>query len=198
MLEQNSKALFIQAIQTLVKKLLVTIGEDPNREGLLKTPYRVAKAYEKWFGGYSQDPKAVLETTFSDEAYSQMVLLTGISFFSHCEHHLAPFYGKIHVGYIPRGKIVGISKLARLVEVYSRRLQTQERLTDQIAQTFFEVCNPLGVGVLCKGIHMCIRSRGVEQADTVMTTSSLLGNFLTENTVRVEFLRLVGMSEGGI
>lgn len=179
-------------VASLVRKLLICIGENPDREGLVQTPERVARAYETWFGGYKLDPREILKTEFSSEAYSQMILLRDISFHSMCEHHMVCFFGKIHIGYIPHKKIVGISKLARLVEVFSRRLQTQERMTDQIAHTFFDVCNPLGVGILCNGLHMCIRSRGVEQQGAVMTTSCLLGNFLADSTVRGEFLKLVG------
>jgi GTP cyclohydrolase I len=179
-------------VEDLVSKLLQEVGEDPGREGLLGTPHRVAKAYEFLLSGYSKDIKKVLNGAVFLEKYSEMVIVKDIDLFSMCEHHLLPFYGKAHVAYIPNGKILGLSKLPRLVEVFSRRLQVQERLTQQIADTLYEVLNPDGVGVVIEARHMCMMMRGVEKQNSVATTSAMLGVFRDDVKTRQEFLTLIG------
>lgn len=174
-----------------VTRVLEVIGEDPTREGLLDTPKRVLKSYGTLFGGYKQNPKDVLKTTFEGEGYDQIVLLDNIEFFSTCEHHMLPFYGKAHVAYIPRKRVVGLSKLARLVECFSRRLQIQERMTSQIAAALNEALEPQGVGVVLQAKHFCMVARGVQKQNAVMTTSSLIGLFKTDSKCRAEFLNLV-------
>lgn len=172
-----------------VRTLLDFIDDDPAREGLEDTPARVVKSYAEIFAGYTQDPAAVLGTTFGEcESYSQMILLTGIKLQSTCEHHMLPFNGEAAVAYIPRERVVGISKLARLVEVYSRRLQIQEKLTEQVADALHEHLDPLGVGVLMKAHHACMGCRGVRHENARMTTTALRGEFLTDAAVRAEFL----------
>lgn len=175
----------------LVRKLLEFIGEDPEREGLADTPKRVIKAYEKLFSGYAQKPEDVL-TVFGDELYDEMIVVKDIEFYSTCEHHMIPFHGKAHVGYIPDGKIIGLSKIPRLVEIYARRLQNQERMTSQIAQGLYDVLKPKGVGVIVEARHFCVMARGVEKQNSLVTTSSLRGLFKKELTTRNEFLRHVG------
>jgi GTP cyclohydrolase I len=161
-----------------IRTILLWIGEDPMREGLRDTPKRVIKSYAEKFNGYNIDPKAILSTEFSEtENYNGIVLLSNIDVESYCEHHLAPIIGKAHIGYIPKDKVVGISKLARLVEVFSHRLQLQERLTSQIANTINDCLEPLGIAVMIKAKHHCICHRGVNHRDTYMTTSSFLGSF---------------------
>lgn len=179
-------------VEDLVSKLLQEVGEDPGREGLLRTPHRVAKAYEFLLSGYTKDIKKVLNGAVFNERYSEMVIVKDIDLFSMCEHHLLPFYGKAHVAYIPNGKILGLSKLPRLVEVFSRRLQVQERLTQQIADTLYEVLNPDGVGVVIEARHMCMMMRGVEKQNSVATTSAMLGVFRDDVKTRQEFLTLIG------
>ena len=179
-------------VEDLVSKLLQEVGEDPGREGLLRTPHRVAKAYEFLLSGYTKDIKKVLNGAVFNERYSEMVIVKDIDLFSMCEHHLLPFYGKAHVAYIPNGKILGLSKLPRLVEVFSRRLQVQERLTQQIADTLYEVLNPDGVGVVIEARRMCMMMRGVEKQNSVATTSAMLGVFRDDVKTRQEFLTLIG------
>ena len=179
-------------VEDLVSKLLQEVGENPGREGLLRTPHRVAKAYEFLLSGYTKDIKKVLNGAVFNERYSEMVIVKDIDLFSMCEHHLLPFYGKAHVAYIPNGKILGLSKLPRLVEVFSRRLQVQERLTQQIADTLYEVLNPDGVGVVIEARHMCMMMRGVEKQNSVATTSAMLGVFRDDVKTRQEFLTLIG------
>lgn len=178
-----------------VVRMLEVIGEDPNREGLLDTPKRVIKSYGTLFGGYKADPKELLKTTFHGEGYDQIVLLDNIEFFSTCEHHLLPFFGKAHVAYIPRKRVVGLSKLARIVECFSRRLQIQERLTDQIAGALDEALDPEGVAVVLQAKHFCMVARGVQKQNSVMTTSSLKGLFKTDTKARTEFMTLIGRSQ---
>lgn len=175
-----------------VTRILQYIGEDPNREGLKDTPSRVVRSFEKLYGGYKEDPKAILKTSFAEGACTEMVVLKGIEMYSTCEHHMLPFYGKAHIGYIPAGKVVGISKLARLLEVFARRLQIQERLGQQITQTIQDELQPLGCGCVLEAQHHCMTSRGVEKQDSIMVTSSLRGVFLEKREVRDEFLRLIG------
>ena len=175
-----------------VRSLLSFIGEDPNREGLLDTPKRVVKAMHEHFRGYNMDPAEALARTFSEvEGYDQMVLLTDLDIQSHCEHHMVPFVGKAHVAYIPDGKVVGLSKLAKVVEIFSKRLQVQEKLTAQIAQAIQEHLNPLGVAVVIECRHFCMCSRGVHQPRAWTTTSKLTGIFLKNMATREEFLRLI-------
>jgi GTP cyclohydrolase I len=178
-------------IEEHVRQILIQIGEDPNREGLVKTPYRVARAYEYLTKGYAQDPKEVVNKAMFTEDYQEMVLVKDIDFFSLCEHHLLPFFGRAHVAYIPKHRIVGLSKVARLVEVYSRRLQVQERLTTQVANTLMEELDPLGVGVVIRAEHLCMRMRGVEKQNSIVTTSAMLGAFRTQQPTREEFITLI-------
>lgn len=174
----------------LVRQLLVGIGEDPDREGLLKTPERVARALESLTQGYDQDPAAVLGDALFTEEYSEMIIVRDIDFYSLCEHHLIPFYGRAHVAYVPDKKIIGISKLARLVECFARRLQVQERMTSQVAATLNDTLRPLGVGVVIRAQHMCMRMRGVEKPNSEVVTSALLGCFRQRDT-RQEFMNLI-------
>ena len=175
-----------------VRSILAFIGEDPNREGLLDTPKRVVKAMHEHYRGYAMDPAEALSRTFSEvEGYDQMVLLTDIDIQSHCEHHMVPFVGKAHVAYIPDGKVVGLSKLAKVVEIFSKRLQVQEKLTAQIAEAIQTHLNPLGVAVVIECRHFCMCYRGVHQPRAWTTTSKLTGIFLKNMATREEFLRLI-------
>ncbi len=178
-------------LQKNIRKFFKHIGEDPEREGLKDTPKRMLAAWEKLFGGYKQNPKDVL-TVFGDELYDEMIVVKDIEFYSMCEHHCLPFFGRAHVGYIPDGKIIGLSKLPRLVEIYSRRLQNQERLTSQIARGLQDILKPKGVGVILEAKHFCMMARGVEKQNSEVTTSALLGLFKRELNTRNEFLRHVG------
>jgi GTP cyclohydrolase IA len=182
-------------IEDNVRQILSHIGEDPAREGLVKTPYRVARAYEYLTKGYDQDPKEVINKAMFTEDYQEMVLVKDIDFFSLCEHHLLPFFGRAHVAYIPQHRIVGLSKVARLVEVFSRRLQVQERLTTQVANTLMEELDPLGVGVIIRAEHLCMRMRGVEKQNSTVTTSAMLGAFRNQQPTREEFITLVNGSQ---
>jgi GTP cyclohydrolase I len=175
----------------LIRDLLKSIGEDPSREGLLETPSRVAKAYGFLTKGYQESVKEVLNNAIFAEKYSEMVIVKDIDFFSICEHHMLPFFGKAHVAYIPHGKILGLSKVPRIVEVFSRRLQVQERLTQQIAETLFNALKPEGVGVVIEARHMCMMMRGVEKQNSVATTSAMLGVFRDDMRTRQEFLHLI-------
>ncbi len=181
-----------QGIEDHVRNILQHMGEDPDREGLLKTPYRVARAFEYLTKGYQQDPKEVINgAVFTEEDYSEMIVVKDIDFFSMCEHHILPFFGRANVAYIPDKHIVGISKIARLVDVYARRLQVQERLTTQVANTLMEELRPLGVGVIITAEHLCMRMRGVEKQNSIVTTSATLGAFRTHQETREEFITLV-------
>jgi GTP cyclohydrolase I len=181
----------LRAIEPHVRAILEELGEDPSREGLAKTPARVARAYEFLTHGYRQDPKAVINGALFVEDYSEMILCRDIDFFSLCEHHLLPFFGKAQVAYIPKNHIVGLSKMARLVEVFARRLQVQERLTTQIATTLMDELDALGVGVVLKAEHLCMRMRGVEKQNSVVVTSAMLGAFRTHQATRQEFMTLL-------
>ncbi len=174
-----------------LESLLEQLGEDPKREGLLRTPHRVAKALEFLTSGYTQDINKVLNGAIFNERYSEMVIVKDIDFYSMCEHHMLPFFGKAHVAYIPNGKIVGLSKIPRIVEVFSRRLQVQERMTQQIADTLYSALNPDGVGVVIEARHMCMMMRGVEKQNSVATTSAMLGVFREDVKTRQEFLTLI-------
>ena len=178
--------------EAAVRTLLRWAGDDPSREGLVETPLRVARAWREWFSGYTLDPDAYLRRTFEEvEGYDEMVVLRDIPFESHCEHHLAPIIGKAHVGYLPGGKVVGISKLARVVEAYARRLQVQEKLTAQIADCIERVLLPRGVGVVIEASHECMTTRGVHTRGVSMVTSTMRGSFRDDARTRAEFLAFV-------
>ncbi len=179
-----------QKISELVKEILKEIGEDVSREGLVDTPKRVAKAYEKLFSGYGFDPNKI-STTFDGEDFDEMIICKDINFYSMCEHHMLPFFGTVAIGYIPGKKIIGLSKLARIVEVFARRLQNQERLTKQIAETLSEILDPKGVGVVIEAKHFCMMARGVEKTNASMTTSFCTGLFKKNSKTRSEFLKLI-------
>lgn len=179
------------SLETYIRQILALVGEDPAREGLLKTPARVARALRFLTKGYAGDPKAVINGALFTEDYQEMIVLKDLDFFSLCEHHILPFFGKAHVAYIPKHRIVGISKLARLVEVYARRLQVQERMTTQIANMLMDELDPLGVGVVLQAEHLCMRMRGVEKQNSVVVTSTMLGVFRTHQETRQEFMTFV-------
>ncbi|MGH8180265.1 MAG: GTP cyclohydrolase I FolE [Steroidobacteraceae bacterium] len=183
------------AAEEAVRTLLRWTGDDPAREGLRDTPSRVVAAYEEWFSGYASDPADYLRRTFEEVGgYDEMVVLRDISFESHCEHHLAPIIGRVHVGYLPNNKVVGISKLARVVEGYSRRLQVQEKLTAQIAGCIDEVLHPRGVGVVVDAVHQCMTTRGVHKRGVSMITSRMTGTFREDARTRAEFLQFIGIT----
>jgi len=175
-----------------VRTLLRWAGDDPEREGLVDTPKRVAKAYEDWFSGYGSNPVTYLERTFEEvEGYDEMIVLRDIEFESHCEHHMAPIIGHAHVGYLPDHKVVGISKLARVVEAFARRLQVQEKMTAQVANCIWNVLNPKGVGVVIEASHQCMTTRGVHKTNVSMVTSQMLGLFREDARTRSEFLQMI-------
>ncbi len=178
-------------MQDIIRQLLVALGEDPSREGLRNTPQRVEKALRFLTSGYGADPDAVLNNALFTVDYNEMVIVKDIDFYSLCEHHLLPFFGRCHVAYIPREKVVGLSKIPRLVEMFARRLQVQERLTNQIAETIREKINPLGVGVVMEATHLCMSMRGVEKQNSFAVTSAMLGSFRTDARTRSEFLTLI-------
>ena len=180
-----------RTMESMIGGILKGIGENPTREGLRKTPDRVARMLEFLTKGYGENVSEVLNKAVFTERYSEMVIVKDIDFYSLCEHHLLPFYGKCHIAYIPNGKIVGLSKLPRLVEVFSRRLQVQERLTQQIADTLYSVLKPQGVGVVMEARHLCMMMRGVEKQNSVATTSAMLGSFRKDVKTRSEFLTLI-------
>ena len=180
-----------------VRTLLKWAGDDPAREGLLDTPKRVAKAYEDWFSGYALDPDEYMARTFEEVAgYDEMIVLRDIEYESHCEHHMAPIIGKVHVGYLPDGKVVGISKLARVVEAYARRFQVQEKMTAQIAHCIQRALQPRGVGVVVVGTHECMTTRGIHKRGVSMVTSKMLGSFREDARTRAEFLRFIEVGPG--
>ena len=178
-------------MEKIIKELLLTVGEDPAREGLRKTPARVKRSLEFLTSGYRQDLKTIIKGAIFEEECDDMVIVKNIEFFSLCEHHLLPFHGKCNIGYIPQGKIFGVSKLARIVDVFARRLQLQERLTRQIAHTIQDAVKPEGVGVVMEAQHMCMTMRGVEKQHSRMVTSAMLGSFRSESATRTEFLSLI-------
>jgi GTP cyclohydrolase I len=187
--------------EAAVRTLLQWAGDDPTREGLIDTPARVARAFEDWFSGYGQDPEEYMRRTFEEvEGYDDMIVLKDIRFESHCEHHLAPIIGRAHVGYLPNNKVVGISKLARVVEAYARRLQVQEKLNAQIAHTIQKILEPKGVAVVIEASHQCMTTRGVHKTGVNMVTSTMLGDFRSNEITRREFLAVIGnpsSSHGG-
>jgi GTP cyclohydrolase IA len=192
--DRPSRAEAEAAVRTLIR----WAGEDPKREGLLATPSRVARAYEEWFGGYQVDPREFLQRTFEEVAgYDEVVVLKNIRFESHCEHHMAPIIGRVHVGYLPRHRVVGISKLARLVDAYAKRMQIQERLTAEIAGCLDSVLKPYGVAVVVEGAHQCMTTRGAHKSDVTMTTSRMLGVFRTQPQTRQEFFTAINLQAGG-
>ncbi len=176
-----------------IRVLLGWVGEDPDREGLKATPGRVVRAFEEWYSGYKEDPEEYLRRAFHEvDGYDEMIVLRDIGFESHCEHHMAPIIGKAHVGYLPDRKVVGISKLARVVETFSRRLQVQEAMTAQIAHCIQDVLKPKGVGVVVEGVHQCMTTRGIHKPGVAMITSQLLGHFRSDPRTRAEFLNIIG------
>ena len=179
-----------------VRAILRGIGEDPEREGLQKTPERVARALQFLTKGYHEDPAAILKSALFSEEYSEMIVLKDLDFFTLCEHHLLPFFGKAHVAYIPSKKILGLSKLARLFEVFARRLQVQERLTTQVATSLMEAIDPQGVGVVVEAEHLCMRMRGIEKQNSVVVTSCMLGTFRDRQETREEFTTLIRSRNG--
>ncbi len=181
-------------MQELITRQLALMGEDPNREGLLKTPERVEKSLQFFTQGYQQDLKGILNEALFSIDYEEMLIVKDIDFFSLCEHHLLPFFGKCHIAYIPRKKVIGLSKLPRIVEVFSRRLQVQERLTKQIAEAIQETVSPLGVGVVMKAQHLCMMMRGVEKQNTLAVSSTMIGAFREDSKTREEFLNLINSS----
>src|SRR5688572_5862028 len=184
-------------MQDLVRRLLVEIGEDPDREGLVRTPLRVERALKFLTSGYGADIDAVLNNALFTVDYSEMVIVKDIDFYSLCEHHLLPFFGKCHVAYIPQQYVIGLSKIPRLVDVFARRLQVQERMTNQIAETIRQKVDPLGVAVVCEGTHLCMSMRGVEKQNSFAVTSAMLGSFRDNARTRMEFLELIRGRAGG-
>ena len=185
--------------EAAVRTLIEWAGDDPEREGLVGTPERVVRAYEEFFAGYFEDPVAMLTTTFEETAdYDEMIVMRDIRLESHCEHHIVPILGKVHIGYLPSNRVVGISKLARVVEVFAKRMQIQERLTAQIGDTIQEVLQPRGVGVVIEAAHQCMTTRGVRKPGVSMVSSHMLGSFRDDPTTRQEFLSIIGGSRGGI
>ncbi|RLA22566.1 MAG: GTP cyclohydrolase I FolE [Gammaproteobacteria bacterium] len=179
-----------------VERLLLWAGEDPRREGLVDTPKRVVDAYLDWFSGYKDDPVKFLQRTFQEvEGYDEMIVLRDISFESHCEHHIAPIIGVAHVGYLPNNKVVGISKLARVVETFARRFQVQEKMTAQIANCIQDVLKPKGVGIVIDATHQCMTTRGIHKSGVSMVTSRMLGTFRKDARTRAEFLRMIGKND---
>lgn len=179
-------------IECAVQTILEAIGEDVNREGLLRTPERVARMYEELTAGYHVDPDRLINDAIFDVQYDQMVVVKQIDFYSLCEHHMLPFLGQVHVAYLPAGRVIGLSKIPRIVEMFARRLQVQERMTQQIADFLDEQLHPLGVAVVAEGLHMCAAMRGVKKANARMTTSAMLGTFRTNHVTRAEFFQHIG------
>ena len=186
-------------MQDLIRHLLVELGEDPAREGLVRTPHRVEKALKFLTSGYGADIDTVLNDALFTVDYSEMVIVKDIDFYSLCEHHLLPFFGKCHVAYIPQRHVIGLSKIPRLVDVFARRLQVQERMTNQIAETIRQKIDPLGVAVVCEGTHLCMSMRGVEKQNSFAVTSAMLGSFRDNARTRMEFLELIrGRASGSL
>ena len=190
-MRRQSKMENYSKIQDIMKSLLEEIGEDPNREGLIKTPARVAKAWDFFSQGYKADIQEIVNDAIFDEDCSEMVVVRDIEFFSMCEHHMIPFFGRCHVGYLPNNKIIGLSKIPRIVDAFSQRLQVQERLTTQVAETLMGILDPKGVGVVMEGRHLCMQMRGVEKQNSLATTSAMLGQFRKSAETRSEFLSII-------
>jgi GTP cyclohydrolase IA len=190
-LSTESTTITSATFEDLVRELIVRLGEDPEREGLLRTPDRVHRAYRHLVKGYKEDPDAMLKKALFTVDYDEMVIVKDVEMFSLCEHHMLPFFGKVHVAYIPNGKVIGLSKIPRLIEIFSRRLQIQERLTTQIAETIQNAIQPQGVGVVIEARHLCMMMRGVEKQHSAAVTSSMLGCFRDEQETRSEFLSLI-------
>jgi GTP cyclohydrolase I len=184
--------------EDLVREMIVRLGEDPAREGLVRTPDRVHRAYKHLLRGYKEDAEAMLKAALFTVSYDEMVIVKDVEMFSLCEHHMLPFFGKVHVAYIPNGKVIGLSKIPRLIEIFSRRLQIQERLTTQIAETIQKAIEPQGVGVVIEARHLCMMMRGVEKQHSSAVTSSMLGCFRNEQETRTEFLSLIHQRLNGL
>ena len=193
----ESPTLTAASFEELIHEMIVRLGEDPDREGLDRTPARVHKAFEYLTRGYQQDPDVLLKGALFTVHYDEMVIVKDIEMFSLCEHHMLPFFGKVHVAYIPNGKVIGLSKIPRLIEIFSRRLQIQERLTTQIAESIQKAIQPLGVGVVVEARHLCMMMRGVEKQHSSAVTSSMLGCFREEQETRTEFLSLIRNKNNG-
>ena len=178
-------------LEQITRKLLKEIGENPDREGLVRTPSRVAKSWEFFSKGYNQNLEDIINNAIFEEDAKDMVIVRDVEFFSLCEHHLLPFFGKAHVGYIPNGKVIGLSKIPRIIDMFSRRLQVQERLTHQVAEVLQDVMNPIGVAVVMEGRHMCMQMRGVEKQNSFASTSAMLGQFRKSSETRSEFLSII-------
>ncbi len=194
----ESSTLTSASFEELARELLVRLGEDPEREGLVRTPNRMRRTYEFLTKGYKEDPEALLKKALFTVTYDEMVIVKDIEMFSLCEHHMLPFFGKVHVAYIPNGKVIGLSKIPRLIEMFSRRLQIQERLTTQIAETIQSAIQPQGVGVVIEARHLCMMMRGVEKQHSAAVTSSMLGSFRDEQETRTEFLSLIHNRTNGL
>src|ERR1700675_484038 len=194
----ESTTLTSASFEDLVREMIVRIGEDPEREGLVRTPDRVRRSWEFLSRGYKEDPDAMLHIALFILLYDEMVIVKDIEMFSLCEHHMLPFFGKVHVAYIPKGKVIGLSKIPRLVEVFARRLQVQERMTQQIAETIQKTIEPQGVGVAIEARHLCMMMRGVEKQHSQAVTSSMLGCFRNEEETRTEFLSLIRQRSNGV
>ena len=190
-------ALLSASTQELLRELLVRLGEDPERNGLVRTPERMQKTLEYLTKGYHEDPDAILQRALFDVTYDEMVIVKDIEMFSLCEHHLLPFFGKVHVAYIPNGKVVGLSKVPRVIDIFARRLQVQERLTVQIAETIQKAIQPQGVGVVVEARHLCVMMRGVEKQHSAAVTSHMLGSFRSSDKTREEFLSLIRNGKNG-
>ena len=194
----DTPTLTYASFEELMKEIIVRLGEDPEREGLLRTPARVHKAFEFLTKGYNEDPETMLKNALFTVTYDEMVIVKDVEMFSLCEHHMLPFFGKVHVAYIPNGRVIGLSKIPRLIEMFSRRLQIQERLTTQIAETIQKVIQPQGVGVVIEARHLCMMMRGVEKQHSAAVTSSMLGCFRDEQETRQEFLSLIRQRPNGV
>ena len=197
-LQTTNPTLTSATFEDLVREMLVRLDEDPEREGLQRTPARVHKAFEFLTRGYSEDPESMLKNALFTVTYDEMVIVKDVEMFSLCEHHMLPFFGKVHVAYIPNGRVIGLSKIPRLIEIFSRRLQIQERLTTQIAETIQKVIQPQGVGVVIEARHLCMMMRGVEKQHSQAVTSSMLGCFRDEQETRTEFLSLIRQRPNGM
>jgi GTP cyclohydrolase I len=195
-MDNSNPPVRIIQIEDLIRELLVAIGEDPQREGLVRTPQRIAEMYAELTSGYHTSPKELINGAVFTVDYDEMVLIKDIEFYSLCEHHMLPFFGKVHVGYIPDGKVIGFSKIPRIVDVFAHRLQLQERMTEEIADFIMGAIEPRGVGVVVEGFHLCMAMRGVKKQDAKMVTSAMKGLFRRDARTRAEFLQLIGQGRG--